>query len=132
MKRDMDLIREILLEIEGGKRVYDIRSGEMSRALGIEEEGSLSREEADKWNYHLNLLQESGQVEFRKTGGGGWFVEGITWSGHDFLDSVRDPDVWDRTKAGALKAGGFTVELLKDLAKGFIRKQIEDRTGISL
>nr|WP_246799190.1 DUF2513 domain-containing protein [Rhizobium leguminosarum] len=112
--------------------MYDIRSGEMSRALGIEEEGSLSRKEADKWNYHLNLLQESGQVEFRKTGGGGWLVERITWFGHDFLDSVRDPEIWDRTKAGAIKASGFTVELLKDLAKGFIRKQIEERTGISL
>lgn len=132
MKRDMDLIRQILLEIEAGKRVFDIRSDEMSRALGIEEEGSMSREEADKWDYHLNLVDEAGLVEFRRLGGGGWFVEGITWSGHDFLDSVRDPDVWDRTKAGALQAGGFTVELLKDLAKGFIRKQIEDRTGISL
>lgn len=47
-------------------------------------------------------------------------------------ESHRDPDVWDRTKAGALQAGGFTVELLKDLAKGFVKKQIEDRTGISL
>lgn len=71
-------------------------------------------------------------VEFRQTGGGGWFVNGVTWSGHDFIDSIRDPDVWDRTKAGASKAGRFTVELLKDLAKGFIKKQIEDRTGISL
>ncbi|ANV26224.1 hypothetical protein BA939_19940 [Rhizobium sp. S41] len=131
MKRDMDLVRQILLEIEVGKRVFDIRSNEMSRALGIEEESSMSREEADKWEYHLNLMQESGLVEFRRFGGG-WLVEGMTWSGHDFLDSVRDPDVWDRTKAGALQAGGFTVELLKDLAKGFIKKQIEDRTGISL
>jgi len=32
-------------------------------------------------------------------------------------ESHRDPDVWDRTKAGALQAGGFTVELLKDLAQ---------------
>lgn len=132
MKRDMDLIRQILLEIEAGKRLYDIRSSEVSRALGLEDDGSMSREDAEKWNYHLRLLDESGLVEFRQTGGGGWFVNGVTWSGHDFIDSIRDPDVWDRTKAGALKAGGFTVELLKDLAKGFIKKQIEDRTGISL
>lgn len=39
MKRDMDLIRQILLEIEAGKRVFDIRSNEMTRALGMEEEG---------------------------------------------------------------------------------------------
>ncbi|WP_258366769.1 hypothetical protein [Burkholderia vietnamiensis] len=40
--------------------------------------------------------------------------------------------MWAKTKAGALAAGGFTVELLGDLAKGFIKKQIEDRTGIKL
>nr|WP_264159203.1 DUF2513 domain-containing protein [Burkholderia vietnamiensis] len=48
------------------------------------------------------------------------------------MDSIRSPEVWAKTKAGALAAGGFTVELLGDLAKGFIKKQIEDRTGIKL
>jgi len=47
-------------------------------------------------------------------------------------DSIRSPDVWAKTKAGAYAAGGFTVELLADLAKGFIKKQIEDRTGVKL
>lgn len=56
----------------------------------------------------------------------------LSWTGHEFLDSVRSPEVWARTKAGALAAGGFTVQLLADLAKGFIKKQIEDRTGVKL
>ena len=29
-----------------------------------------------------------------------------------------------------MAAGGFTVDLLKDLAKGLIKKQIEERTGV--
>jgi hypothetical protein len=66
MKRDMDLIRQILLEIEAGKRLYDIRSNEVSRALGLEEDGSMSREHAEKWNHHLKLLDDSGLVEFRQ------------------------------------------------------------------
>jgi hypothetical protein len=40
--------------------------------------------------------------------------------------------VWTKTKKGAVAAGGFTVDLLKDLAKGFIKKQIEERTGVKL
>ncbi len=56
----------------------------------------------------------------------------LTWEGHDFLDSVRDPKIWAKTKDGALAAGGFTVDLLKDLAKGFVKKQIEERTGVTL
>jgi hypothetical protein len=56
----------------------------------------------------------------------------LTWQGHDFLDSVRDPKIWAKTKEGALAAGGFTVDLLAELAKGFLKKQIEERTGVKL
>jgi hypothetical protein len=44
------------------------------------------------------------------------------------LDAIRSPEVW----ASALAAGGFTFELLADLAKGFVKKQIEERTGVQL
>jgi len=56
----------------------------------------------------------------------------LSWHGHDFLDSVRSPEVWKKTKKGAEAAGGFTVDLLKDLAKGFVKKQIEEYTGVKL
>ena len=56
----------------------------------------------------------------------------LTWAGHDFLDSIRDPIVWSKTKKGAMEAGGFTFDLLKDLAKGFLKKQIEERTEVAL
>jgi hypothetical protein len=49
-----------------------------------------------------------------------------------FLDTVRDPEIWKKTKEGAISAKGFTLDLLQDLAKGFIKKQIEERTGITL
>jgi hypothetical protein len=56
----------------------------------------------------------------------------LSWAGHDFLDSVRDREIWAKTKNGALAAGGFTIDLIADLAKGFLKKQIEDRTGVEL
>ena len=56
----------------------------------------------------------------------------LTWQGHDFLDAVRDPTIWEKTKKGAEDAGGFTVDLLRDLAKGFVKKQIEEYTGVKL
>ena len=36
------------------------------------------------------------------------------------------------TKEGAEAAGGFTVDLLKDLAKGLVKKQVEEWTGVKL
>jgi hypothetical protein len=56
----------------------------------------------------------------------------LTWSGHEFVDAVRDPVIWAKTRSGAKAAGGFTIDLLKDLAKGFLKTQIEERTGVKL
>ena len=84
-------------------------------------------------DYHLNLINEAG---FLKTMGsmlsGNILFDRLSLAGHDFVDSVRSPEVWAKTKQGAAAAGGFTVDLLKDLAKGFIKKQIEEYTGVKL
>lgn len=50
----------------------------------------------------------------------------------DFLDTIRDPSIWRETKAGAKKAGGFSLDLLKALAKGLVKKKIEQHTGVEL
>jgi Hypothetical protein (DUF2513) len=52
--------------------------------------------------------------------------------GHDFLDSIRDPEIWRKTKEGAEAAKGFSFDLLKALAKGLIKTQLEQRTGVKL
>ena len=49
-----------------------------------------------------------------------------------FLGAIRDPEIWAKTKKGAAAAGGFTMELLRDLAKGFIKKQVEELTGVKI
>ncbi|PRH85369.1 hypothetical protein C5L14_23295 [Labrys okinawensis] len=130
MKRDMDLIRSLVLEIENGRDWFETTSDETAEILGIEGNG-VSKAEADRLEYHLTLLESAGFVEFTHTGEG-WIAERLSWKGHDFADSVRDEEIWRRTKAGASAAKGFTVDLLVALAKGFVKKQIEDRTGITL
>ena len=57
----------------------------------------------------------------------------LTWAGHGFLDAVRDPEIWVETKRSAsVAAGGFTMDLLRDLATNFIKKKIEDVTGVEI
>lgn len=83
--------------------------------------------------YHLKLIEEAKLIQTFDAGfGGDVLFDRLSWSGHDFVDSVRSPEVWAKTKKGAEAAGGFTVDLLKDLAKGFIKKQVEEFTGVKL
>ncbi|MDT3722920.1 DUF2513 domain-containing protein [Pseudomonas oryzihabitans] len=127
MRRDMDLIRQLMLKLE---EVND----EPSAILHFEfDELSIEGFTTNQVEYHLDLLVESGLIDQ----GGHGFLDGfmfrrLTWEGHDFVDSVRDDEVWRKTRQGATAAGGFTLDLLKDLAKGFIKKQVEEKTGISL
>jgi hypothetical protein len=131
--RDMDLIRELLLKIEGGQTSFEAISGDGASFLGIETETFLTREQADKLSSHLDLLEQAGFIEiaFRSLGGT-LIVKRITWQGYDFLDSIRDPEVWRKTKEGASKAGSWTVQLLVEVSKAYAKQKLKEVTGLDL
>ena len=53
--------------------------------------------------------------------------------GHDFLKAIRSDGVWSQTKKIVAESGGnATLELIKTLATSFLKKEIEDRTGLKL
>ena len=129
MKRDMDLIRELLLKLEA----LPMRPGGIVSITPDAEEIAVAGYDAAQIDYHFGQIRQAGFIDE----GGARPMRGIgfrclTWAGHDFLDSVRDPEIWAKTKKGAAAAGGFTVDLLKDLAKGLVKKQIEEFTGVKL
>lgn len=129
MQRDMSLIRQLLLKLESlpenGRGVTSINA--TSSELQIDGYDLI------QINYHLQLIIEADLIKINGSMlSGNYLFSRLSWAGHDFLDSIRDEDTWNKTKDGAIAAGGFTLDLLKDLAKGFIRKKIEEQTGISL
>jgi hypothetical protein len=133
MKRDMDLIRQLLLRIEAQRLGVGGSVDQVLMLSASKPPLCLDGEDPDEVHYKMRLLAEGGYLGMTKTQfAGGFNILGLTWEGHDFLDSVRDNEVWRKTKDGALKAGGFTFDLLKDLAKGLLKKQIEERTGMKL
>jgi hypothetical protein len=133
MKRDMDFVRELLLKIENGQKVFETASTEQAEILGFTPETPLTREEADNLSGHLDLLHNAGFIEIEeRMAGGTVLIRDLTWSGHDFLDSVRDPEVWQKTKEGASKAGAWTVELLMEVGKAYAKQKLKDVTGLEL
>ena len=126
MKRDMDLIRELLLQIEDAPNKPSWKD---LTPVGDEKE---TKRRLD----HLRLAYDAGYFKAitRNAIGGFWLPQDmeLTWQGHDFIDSIRDPEIWSKTKTGALAAGGFTMDLLKDLAKGYVKTKIEETTGVKL
>jgi hypothetical protein len=131
MKRNMDTIRTLLLRLES----LPMRSPSAIVLVGGHDPDFLKEgEDPDEIDYHLALLQENKLIECPGRNGMDSRIrfQRLTWPGHDFLDSIRDDEVWRKTKAAAERAGGWTVDLLKDLAKGLIKKQVEEYTGVKL
>ncbi len=94
MKRNMDLIRDLLLQIEDGRRSFDLLTPEIAEVLGESSEGKLPREQAELLEYHLDLLDNAGLITIKaKLSGAAWQIGQITWAGHDFLDTIRDPSI---------------------------------------
>ena len=63
MKRDMDLIRELLLKIENGQTSF-ILTSDTAAALSLSPaEGGMTAEAAAKLEEHLILLEQAGFIE---------------------------------------------------------------------
>jgi hypothetical protein len=129
MKRDMDLIRELLLRIE----TQHIPVGSML-LLGFDRPPLMADgENIDEIAYAMRMIEDAEFLDLTPTQPAiGVCLRGLTWGGHEFLDSIRNPQIWNETKEVASKAGGFTVSLLADLAKGLIKTQIKKYTGVDL
>jgi hypothetical protein len=104
MKRDMELVRAILLEAEkmgprGGQIEIDDRS-------------------VEEINYHIKRMDEAGLIHalISKTILSGstppspYRIIEITWKGHDFLDAARNDRVW-RKVLGRVGAAVSTATL---------------------
>ncbi|MGW7235447.1 DUF2513 domain-containing protein [Pseudomonas fulva] len=127
MRRDMDLLRLLLLKLEVASEkaapILCYRPGELS----------IDGYTDDQVRYHYALAVDAGLVDQGGKGPiNGLQFRRLTWAGHDFVDAVRDNEIWAKTQQGASAAGGFGLELLKDLAKGFIKKKIVEHTGIEI
>jgi hypothetical protein len=134
MKRDMDLIRELMLKLEElpvgpGDNVH-IQPDNGSLLVEGSSVVPVGEYSADEIEYHLSLIEKARFIEPTRHGPAvGIMFKGLSWSGHDFLDSVRSPDVWDRTKQAVSTAGGFTVDLLVFAAKTYLENRIKGLVG---
>lgn len=116
MKRDNDLLRALLLEIEASEDWHFPDPG----AIGDDDEFG-------RRSYHCELLGDAGYL----------CSVGVTWrltnSGHDFLEAMRDEGIWKKTKDAVAQTGGnATLGIIKQIATAFLKKQINERTGLDL
>ena len=115
MKLDKELVREILLQVEAG-----------TDPMGMIDL-TIPDHEREEIAYHVQILDEAGFLEainLTTMGGYDWRPKRLTYDGHEFLDTIRDPEAWRFTKETAKNAGVAGIKALFDIGKGYARQKL--------
>ena len=119
MRRDMDLVRDILLEIEKqyvSTAIYNLK------IVGYDTETIA---------YHCKILYEAGLISDYKAQYAdntiySFGVGSLTWDGNDYLDKIRDNSIWKKTKDVIVKKGlPLVLDTVKTISTAFITAATE-------
>jgi hypothetical protein len=120
MKRDMELIRKMVLLVE------DHPSGSAPSQLNIE------GYDDDEIGYHAYLLVDSGLADGTSTAhltssSPQYRITRLTSAGHDFADRARNQYVWNEVMTDIKKRGltSVTFDVLRRLLDKVIRKRLD-------
>ncbi len=119
MKRDMDLVRLILLKIE--------EEYKSTALINL----SIDGYDMDTVAYHCNILHEAGFVSNYNANYAGnklyiFSVGALTWDGNNYLDKIRDNSTWKKIKDIIAQKGlPLVVETIKTVSNAFITAAAE-------
>jgi hypothetical protein len=116
VKRDMDLVRDILLLIEASECCgFDWRESNFE---------SLGKDYTVIW-YHIKIMVDGGLLECEKAKYADQYDSlYITAKGHEFLDCVRNDDIWYTVKERIAVVGGAPSDVIMLLANRLIRERV--------
>ena len=119
MRRDMDLVREILLEIEKqyvSTAIYNLK---------------IEGYDTETIAYHCKILYEAGLIsdykaQYADNSIYSFGVGSLTWDGNDYLDKIRDNSIWKKTKDVIAKKGlPLVLDTVKNISTAFITAAAE-------
>lgn len=126
MKLNYDCVRSVLLTVEKSKTIDEELNINPVTVETIFEQ--LPKYEDSEILYTIEKLKEAGYINAALHFAAGHFIDGtvssITYRGHEYLDNIREPEVWRKVKAMLKNAGATTLPLISQAAKMLIGSQL--------
>jgi len=117
MKLIHDCIRDVMLDIEDNLELND--------SITLEEIQSRNPKYSNNDIYYtFKKLQEAGYLDVSFYISGSAAVENMTYSGHLFLDNIRDNKVWTTTKSILSKFTSTSINIVETVASQVITNLI--------
>lgn len=114
MKRDMDLVRLILLKVEDeyvSTPIFNL---------------CIEGYDLETIAYHCKIMYEAGllssfSVQYGDNKVWGLRVGALTWSGNDYLEKIRNDSIWEKTKNEIVSKGlPMVLETIKTISTSII------------
>ena len=126
MKLNYDCVRSVLLTVEKSKTIDEELNINPVTVETIFEQ--LPKYEDNEILYTIEKLKEAGYINAALHFAAGHFIDGavssITYSGHEYLDNIREPEVWRKVKTMLKNAGAITLPLISQAAQLLIGSQL--------
>lgn len=123
MKRDMDLIRRIALEVESLEHGYALHG--------------VDNVEAADFSIHSMWMEEAGLIvaniqEYQSGEPAKVQIRRLTWAGCEFVDAIRSDTLWNKAKENVMKPTmSFTFDIVKDWLKAEIAQGLPTLRGLN-
>lgn len=117
MKRDMDLIRKILFNVEE----KETPSGWIKITTAEHSDEEVA--------YHIMILDQAGYIDaidLTSDNGFDWQARNLTWRGHEFLDACRENGIWEKFKnfiGKNIKSVPF--DIAKEILISLVKEQLK-------
>lgn len=126
MKLNYDCARSVLLTVEKSKTIdEELNLNPLTLETIFEQ---FPKYEDNEILYTIEKLKEAGYINAALQFAAGHFIDGavssITYSGHEYLDNICEPEVWRKVKAMLKNAGAITLPFISQAAQMLIGSQL--------
>lgn len=117
MKLNHECVRDVMLYLE--ENLQDMK-------IIYSKDINLENHEYSDIIYSLKKLADAGYIFITSiTMENTTVVSAITWNGHQFLDTIRDVNIWEQTKSKVSKAlSSASIEMLSAVALNLIKSKL--------
>lgn len=125
MKRDMRLVRKILLAVQ-------------SRPDARAEPLTVDGYDLHLVARHLEMLVDAGLLQGHvapvgRFHSGKLVITDMSWAGHDFLAALENKGVWAKVKGSfsGSELAGMPIEVMKDIGVGLLKEWARSKVGLN-
>jgi len=118
MKLNHDCIRDLLIYLENNLELKSNGLHQPIKLSHILDSYELKQYSDEEIYYSASKLAEAKflSVTNKNVSPRCLYITDISWHGHDYLNSIRDPKIWAKVKEKSNDLAGITFDIIKALA----------------